>query len=85
MTDSSPQGKDLYDAVPLAEHTTTSLALVRELIRPELGALADGFTPESVLSLEVDWDDFRSDRPDLSGDARDWLRRLATALRSSVD
>ncbi|MEU7526018.1 nucleotidyl transferase AbiEii/AbiGii toxin family protein [Saccharothrix sp. NPDC042600] len=85
MTDSYPQGKDLYDAVLLAEHTTTSLALVRELIRPELGALADGFTPESVLSLEVDWDNFRSDRPDLTGDARDWLHRLATALQSSVD
>jgi hypothetical protein len=79
-TDSYPQGKDLYDAVLLAERTTTSLDLVRDLIRPELGAEADRFTWASVLDLHVDWENFRAERPGLEGDAGPWLRRLADAL-----
>ncbi|WP_199443114.1 nucleotidyl transferase AbiEii/AbiGii toxin family protein [Umezawaea beigongshangensis] len=80
MTDSYPQGKDLYDAVLLAEHTTVPLALARDLMRPELGALADEFTARSVLSLTVDWDNFRGEHPGVEGDATSWLHRLAAAL-----
>ena len=49
-TDRYPQGKDLYDAVLLAEHTAVDLPLVRDLMRPELRDEADAFTAESVLS-----------------------------------
>ncbi|NUT46686.1 MAG: nucleotidyl transferase AbiEii/AbiGii toxin family protein, partial [Saccharothrix sp.] len=80
MTDTYPQGKDLYDAVLLAEHTTVPLELVRELLRPELDTEADAFAAESVLALAVDWDNFRAERPGVEGDARSWLRRLAVAL-----
>lgn len=80
MTDSYPQGKDLYDAVLLAEYTTVPLELARELIRPGLGKIADEFTAESVLSLRVDWDNFRDEHPGIEGDAELWLRRLAAAL-----
>lgn len=56
-----------------------SLNLVRELIRPEIGRLADEFTPESVLSLNVDWN-IGAEQPGVVGDAWSWLRRLAAAL-----
>jgi hypothetical protein len=86
VTDDYPQGKDLYDAVLLAEHVADDLAapleLARDLIEPELGRLIDEFTVESILSLDVDWDNFRAERPGTNGDAASWLRRLADALTS---
>ncbi|GAA2815970.1 nucleotidyl transferase AbiEii/AbiGii toxin family protein [Crossiella cryophila] len=80
MTDLYPQGKDLYDAVLLAEYTTVSLDLVRELLRPELGREAEDFTPDSVLGLPVDWINFRDEQPGVEGEVRPWLDRLAAAL-----
>ncbi|GIJ30201.1 hypothetical protein Vqi01_53630 [Micromonospora qiuiae] len=62
-TDMYPQGKDLYDAVLLAEHTTVDHALVRQLMRPELSAEADTFTAETVLSWQVDWINFTDEYP----------------------
>ncbi|WP_231925367.1 nucleotidyl transferase AbiEii/AbiGii toxin family protein [Micromonospora purpureochromogenes] len=79
-TDMYPQGKDLYDAVLLAERTTVSLRLVRDLLRPELGAEADDFTAESVLAWNVDWDNFTDEYPGIPGDVETWKRRLALAL-----
>ena len=79
-TDMYPQGKDLYDAVLLAEHTSVDQALVRELIRPELGVEADTFTAETVLSWQVDWSNFTDEYPGISGTAEQWTRRLALAL-----
>lgn len=80
-TDMYPQGKDLYDAVQLAEHTTVDLDLVRGLVREELGdAEADAFCAESVLLWDVDWLNFVAEYPDVRGDASEWLRRLARAL-----
>ncbi|HWS37167.1 MAG TPA: hypothetical protein VN408_31030 [Actinoplanes sp.] len=38
FTDTYPQGKDLYDAVLLAERFTADLDLVRELSEPDMGA-----------------------------------------------
>lgn len=79
-TDRYPQGKDLYDVVLLAENTTVSLELVRELLRPELGAEADNFTAEAVLAWDVDWDNFTDEYPGIPGDVETWKRRLALAL-----
>ncbi len=83
FTDWYPQGKDLYDAVLLAEHTTVDLALVRDLMRPELGSDADEFTGQTVLGLDdVQWANFALDYPELvdDPDEQPWLRRLALAL-----
>ncbi|MET7747671.1 nucleotidyl transferase AbiEii/AbiGii toxin family protein [Micromonospora sp. NPDC005367] len=82
-TDTYPQGKDLYDAVLLAEHTTVDPALVRQLMRPELGAEADNFTAETVLSWKVDWSNFTDEYAEISGTAEQWTRRLALALDHS--
>ncbi|PMR60013.1 hypothetical protein C1A38_16465 [Verrucosispora sp. ts21] len=79
-TDRYPQGKDLYDAVLLAEHTSVDQALVRELMRPELGAEADTFTAETVLSWRVDWHNFTDEYSGISGTAEQWTTRLALAL-----
>ncbi|MEV6600911.1 nucleotidyl transferase AbiEii/AbiGii toxin family protein [Actinoplanes sp. NPDC051346] len=83
-TDRYPQGKDLYDAVLLAEYTTVDLGLVRELMRPELRELADEFTAATVLSWrDVDWANFAAEYPGVEGTAEQWLRRLALALDRS--
>lgn len=79
-TDLYPQGKDLYDAVLLAEHTTVDQALVRELIRPDLGAEADLLSAETVLSWQVDWTNFTDEYPTITGTAEQWTKRLALAL-----
>jgi hypothetical protein len=82
-TDIWPQGKDLYDATVLAEHTTISLRLVRDVLRPELGKQADEFTAASVLRWTMDWDNFRDEYPTIAGDATSWQNRLALALARS--
>jgi hypothetical protein len=82
-TDMYPQGKDLYDATLLAEHSTVDLALVRDLLRPELGAAADDFTAAEVLRWDVDWRNFTDEYPAVGGTAEEWLRRLATVLDQS--
>ncbi|GLZ60869.1 nucleotidyl transferase AbiEii/AbiGii toxin family protein [Micromonospora sp. NBRC 107095] len=79
-TDTYPQGKDLYDAVLLAEHTTVDQSLVRQLMRPELGAEADTFGAETVLSWDVDWSNFTDEYSGITGTAEQWARRLALAL-----
>ncbi|ROO59045.1 nucleotidyltransferase AbiEii toxin of type IV toxin-antitoxin system [Micromonospora sp. Llam0] len=82
-TDMWPQGKDLYDAVLLAEHTTVDQHLVRRLMRPELGVEADTFTAETVLSWQVDWTNFTDEYPAITGTAEQWTRRLALALEQA--
>jgi len=79
-TDRHPQGKDLYDAALLAEYTTVDLALVRDLIRPELSSEADTFTAETVLAWSVDWTNFTDEYPNITGASEHWTRRLALAL-----
>ncbi|WP_130344241.1 nucleotidyl transferase AbiEii/AbiGii toxin family protein [Herbihabitans rhizosphaerae] len=81
-TDMYPQGKDLYDAVLLAEHTTISRSIVVDLLRPELGAEADGFGHESVLAWDVDWENFRTEYPTITGEGEQWKRRLARTLET---
>ncbi|MER7282774.1 nucleotidyl transferase AbiEii/AbiGii toxin family protein [Dactylosporangium sp. NPDC000244] len=79
-TDAYPQGKDLYDAVLLAELAAPDLPFVRDLLRPELGAEADTFCAESVLALTVDWPNFTDEYPWAGGTAEPWRWRLALAL-----
>jgi hypothetical protein len=82
-TDMYPQGKDLYDAVLLAERWTVPLDLVRRVLSVELGELATDFTARSVLKWDVDWDNFIDEYPEMAGTAQDWQLRLAQALTRS--
>ncbi|AUS78738.1 hypothetical protein C1701_10580 [Actinoalloteichus sp. AHMU CJ021] len=79
-SDSYPQGKDLYDAVLLAETYPLRLDLLRRVLRPELERGADDFDASAILALEVDWAEFVAEYPTIVGDADLWLRRLAEAL-----
>ncbi|MEV6965100.1 nucleotidyl transferase AbiEii/AbiGii toxin family protein [Hamadaea sp. NPDC051192] len=85
-SDMYPQGKDLLDAALLAEHTTVSLDLVRDVLRTApsgAGVEPDGFTAASVLRWDVDWENFADEYPGVGGDAREWQERLARALDRS--
>ncbi|WP_433756368.1 nucleotidyl transferase AbiEii/AbiGii toxin family protein [Nocardia sp. CA-135398] len=90
-TDSTEQncaaGKDLYDAVLLAECPQTRLT--RRLLRKVLGDKAHGFGPEAIRGWRVDWGEFaayhwaRHDM-DIDFDVNTWLQRLAHALSASI-
>ncbi len=82
-TDWYPQGKDLYDATLLAEFAPVPLELVRDVLRPELGAEADSFTAASVLAWRVDWGSFLDEYPTVGGHPTAWQQRLALALAQS--
>ncbi|TDD63305.1 hypothetical protein E1263_00925 [Kribbella antibiotica] len=83
-TDAYPQGKDLYDAVLLAERTDVSPLLVQQLLdNHEDAQHVQGFTSSTVLEWEVDWQNFLDEYPTIEGDAESWQERLAVALRRS--
>ncbi|NYI04116.1 nucleotidyl transferase AbiEii/AbiGii toxin family protein [Allostreptomyces psammosilenae] len=84
--DSYPQGKDLYDAVLLAEHTTLEPELLRRVLEPAYPDVPREVGPETVVALTgVEWAEFQAEYPDVPGTARDWQHRLADALRSALD
>ena len=81
VTDCSPQGKDLFDAVLLAERTSLSAELLRRVFvdadcLKQLPA-RDDFPSD----FDVDWVAFAAEYPHLTNDARCLPRRLADALR----
>ncbi|MGW1169457.1 nucleotidyl transferase AbiEii/AbiGii toxin family protein [Streptomyces sp. NPDC002550] len=78
------QGKDLYDAVLLAEAQDT-LPLPLRLLRKVFDGAATAadphaLDPAAVLRWDVDWTAFQERHPAVRGTAEDWLRRLAGAL-----
>ncbi|GHF04675.1 hypothetical protein GCM10014715_71110 [Streptomyces spiralis] len=77
------QGKDLYDAVLLAE--ADGVRLTPRLLRTVLGQAPDrsaweDFSRAAVTRWDVDWAGFRAGHPWVRGTAEDWLRRLVRAL-----
>ena len=82
-SDMYPQGKDLYDAVLLAEFTRVDPSVVRGLLREVIGERAEAFGPPSVLAWQVDWDNFAAEYPAAAaaaGDADALRARLHEAL-----
>lgn len=75
-------GKDLYDAVLLAESPHT--ALTARLLRTVLGTRTRDLTPTAMRDWEVDWTDFRASHPGVSGELGDWLDRLVRALEPNL-
>ncbi|MGW3247514.1 nucleotidyl transferase AbiEii/AbiGii toxin family protein [Streptomyces sp. NPDC001070] len=76
------QGKDLYDAVLLAEAPGTALTarLLRRVMRQEPGHPASAPRLAEVAPHSVDWDAFRTAHPWVTGTAAQWLDRLKRAL-----
>ena len=89
-TDQYPEAKDVYDAVLLAEKRVRDGApldvALLDLTLESNWENHDGFDREKILSLDVNWDDFRrefpslADRVDPVNDGLLWLSRLADAL-----
>jgi hypothetical protein len=75
------RGKDLYDAVLLAERPGTVLdgkLLCRVLAESEDLDVND-FTLRSLADVDIDWDSFTAEHR-VSGSLEEWLQRLANAL-----
>ena len=79
-SDAYPQGKDLYDAVLLAERTFLPFERLDQVLRSEDYPPAHAIEPDFPLRWEVDWDNFVQEYPLTTGTAADWQCRLVTAL-----
>ncbi|MET9657798.1 nucleotidyl transferase AbiEii/AbiGii toxin family protein [Streptomyces sp. NPDC006510] len=82
VTDAYPQGKDLYDAVLLAEHTPPSYELVRDAF--VLGG-TEGLRPAGAWWLnesepQTGWEHFTAEHPWVTESAASYCERLARAL-----
>ncbi|GLZ81214.1 hypothetical protein Afil01_60210 [Actinorhabdospora filicis] len=79
-SDMYPQGKDLYDAVLLAEAVRVDAGLVRQMLRDEIEDAGD-WEPEDLLDLDIhDWEEFRAEYPRVEGEPDGWAARLVRAL-----
>ncbi len=76
-TDICPQGKDLYDAVLLAESTKLPAGLVARVFAAARANCAD---LQQLTTKRMLWDEFIKEYPGLAGDATVWRQRLALAL-----
>ncbi|MFI7409690.1 nucleotidyl transferase AbiEii/AbiGii toxin family protein [Streptomyces sp. NPDC049627] len=79
-TEAGAQGKDLYDAVLLAE--TRGIRLSPRLLRTVFPPGVAAPTGAVVRSWSVDWESFRAGHPAVRGTAEEWLDRLCRALTS---
>ncbi|MFI9271220.1 nucleotidyl transferase AbiEii/AbiGii toxin family protein [Kitasatospora sp. NPDC052896] len=77
VSDSHPQGKDLYDALLLARSTEVPYELLRrvfELSDPSWQRYP--LVPADIADLCVDWDEFHKDYPDLAEHCEDYPDRV---------
>lgn len=80
-TDMYPEGKDLYDAVLLAEHTDLPAALFQAVIaEADDGPWEADFADGVRWAQEADWPEFAKDHPLLADEHDSYVWRLATAL-----
>jgi hypothetical protein len=82
LTDAYPQGKDLYDAVLLAESTRLPRDLLeRTLLDPVDGkSCLPSIFPQLRLAGALEWESFQLEYPWIGGDAEHWQARLINAL-----
>ncbi len=83
ISDSYPQGKDLYDAVLLAEHTPLRYSLLRDVflhVEPQQAMIT--VEPRHITDLQrsVGWGHFVAEFPDLADRETEYVQRLAAAL-----
>lgn len=84
VTEEYPRGKDLFDAVLLAQDTPLRLDVLREALEDtEDYDEANPVSLDQIAQLDPDWDDFVVEYPGLVGDGQtgeDFVRRLTVAL-----
>ncbi|MBO2454398.1 nucleotidyl transferase AbiEii/AbiGii toxin family protein [Actinomadura barringtoniae] len=85
LDDAYPQGKDLYDALLLAAHTSLSYRLLADaMVASDPHRARRLPTLDEVAALDVDWEEFRKEYPEFApmpGTAEDTVQRLVVALR----
>lgn len=79
-TDMNSQGKDLYDAVLLAENTRLPFSLLRQVFFADEWYKHHEINAGTFAELYVDWDNFQREFPWIEGTAQQWLNRLIAAL-----
>ncbi|MFC5183019.1 nucleotidyl transferase AbiEii/AbiGii toxin family protein [Actinomadura harenae] len=95
-SDAYPEGKDLYDACLLAEHTSLSGELLLKVLELADDSYRNGpvtepgfresFAANFRECLEyVEWDEFRKDRPNIAESPQPYADRLVEALRPTFD
>ena len=79
---SGAQGKDLYDAVLLAESERTRLTpqLFNRILRRSSRDAAGEFQVSAIRVSEEEWAGFQLTHPSAQGSAAEWLDRLTRAL-----
>jgi hypothetical protein len=77
-TDTHPMGKDLYDAVLLAESTPVSMDLIRATFED---AGERWCNPADLHKHGIEWDPFLLEYPHVVGTVDDWIMRLVRALK----
>ncbi|MDX3235208.1 nucleotidyl transferase AbiEii/AbiGii toxin family protein [Streptomyces sp. ME03-5709C] len=88
VSDRHPQGKDLYDAVLLAESCAPRLEVLRDVFLDAGGSYA--LRPVTARALgdlvpAVEWRHFAAEYPGLGGDAAAYGRRLTAALAPTFE
>lgn len=81
ITDIHAQGKDLYDAVLLAQNTKLSLELLsRVLNSDEWVRQYRKITPDLLEEISADWPNFKLEYLWIEGEEKQWLLALKQAL-----
>lgn len=83
-TDQYAQGKDLYDAVLLAENTSLDPQLLRKTFAwgdIEGADLWDSFNEKEILQWDTEWEEFQKEFPQIQGSEQEWKERLVAALK----
>ena len=81
-TDMHPQGKDLFDAVLLAESTDLRYEVLREVFRDASDGHFEARTLRRwhISTLDTEWQHFRDEYPGQPDSDSEYVRRLAAAL-----
>ena len=81
ITDIHAQGKDLYDAVLLAQNTKLSFELLeRVLNNDEWIRQYREITPDLLEEISADWPNFKLEYPWIEGEEKQWHLALKQAL-----
>jgi hypothetical protein len=81
-TDFHPQGKDVYDAVLLAEDGPLSLRMLERVYAAKSQTWRHGTNANFLEDAAIDWEGFSRESPALVGrGGATWVRRFAEVLR----